>query len=87
MTAARGGMPVITGQVTAEFWAPGRDPEHDPAARDAPDHAVPCAYDARIRRWTARVDTAGWEPGAWTVRGRVSGEDEGWAWRVIPLAA
>lgn len=87
LTAARAGAPVTAGTVVAEFWAPGRDPEHDLAARGTPDHAVPCAYDARTRRWSAAVSTAGWAPGRWTVRGRVRGEHEGWAWQVLPLAA
>lgn len=90
LTAARDGKPVTAGTVVAEFWAPGRDPEHDPDARRHPDHRFLCLYDDRTRRWTTQVDgriTAGWAPGQWTVRGKVSGEHEGWAWQVLPLAA
>jgi hypothetical protein len=85
-----GGAPVTSGTVTAEFWSPGRDPERDPAARESPDHAVPCEYDERSRRWLARVDsTAGWAPGTWTVRGRAvaASSAEGWAWQTFGLAA
>jgi hypothetical protein len=82
VTAARAGNPVTSGPVTAEFWAPGADPEQDLA-----DHEAPCAYDERTRRWTARVDTAGWDPGLWTVRGAVRGQESGWGWSTFPLAA
>lgn len=82
VTAARDGRPVTDGPVTAEFWAPGRDPEHD-----RPDHGFLCAYDERNRRWLARVDTAGWAPGLWTVRGAVRAQDSGWGWSTFPLAA
>jgi hypothetical protein len=85
VTAARAGRPVTEGLVTAEFWAPGRDPEHDPAARADPDHAVPASFDAPSRRWLARVPTAGWTPGTWTVRGRVAGDNETWAWVTFGL--
>jgi hypothetical protein len=89
LSAVRSGCPVITGQVTAEFWAPGTDPVSDPAVRAAPSFSVPCTYDESRRRWTAQVATAGWAPGVWTVRGRVAGSDggEGWAWQSLPLAA
>lgn len=82
VTAARDGSPVTDGPVTAEFWAPGTDP-----ARDLPACEVPCFYDERNRRWLARVDTAGWVPGRWTVRGAVRGTESGWAWSAFPLAA
>ena len=85
VTAARAGAPVTGGAVTAEFWAPGRDPEHDAAARGDPDHAAPCTFEPRSRRWLARVSTAGWAPGTWTVRSRVAGEDETWAWATFGL--
>lgn len=86
MTAARRGRPVTDGAVTAEFWAPGRDPEHDAADRADPDHAVPASFDAASRRWLARVPTHGWTPGTWTVRGRVAGDDETWGWATFGLA-
>jgi hypothetical protein len=82
VTAARSGYPVTSGSVTAEFWAPGADLKHD-----LPDHEVPCAYDERTRRWTARVDTAGWAPGLWTVRGAARGAESGSGWSTFPLAA
>jgi hypothetical protein len=82
VTAARDGKPVTEGPVTAEFWAPGTDPEHH-----GPEHSAPCVYDERNRRWLALVDTAGWEPGRWMVCGRVGGQVSGWAWSSFPLAA
>jgi hypothetical protein len=85
VTAARAGRPVTEGEVTAEFWAPGRDPEHDPDARRSPDHSASCAFEPSTRRWLARVATAGWPPGTWTVRGRVSGDHETWSWATFPL--
>jgi hypothetical protein len=84
------GRPVTAGPVAAEFWGPGRDPEHDLAVRAAPDHRVLCSYDSAARRWLARVDgrvTAGWAPGTWTVRGWVHGEPAGWGWATFGLAA
>lgn len=71
----------------AEFFAPGRDPEHDPADRIPDRQAVP-AFDEASRTYAAEVSTAGWEPGSWTVRGAVLGPDgvpEGWAWFRFPL--
>jgi hypothetical protein len=82
VTAARDGSPVTDGPVAAEFWAPGKDPEHEVA-----DYWAPCVYDERNRRWLARVDTTGWAPGRWTVRGVVRGDEPGWAWSSFPLAA
>jgi hypothetical protein len=83
VTAARDGSPVTDGPVLAEFWAPGRDPEHDPAVRDDPDQQRLCSYDSRTRRWLVQLRTTGWAPGIWTVRGRVY--DEGWGWSTFPL--
>ena len=85
--AVRKGRAVSSGQVIAQFWAPGRDPGRDPGVREAPDHVVPCAYDPRTRRWSALVSTAGWPPGTWTVRGLVGEEPAGSAWGTFPLAA
>lgn len=86
VSAVRDGRVISSGQVTAQFWAPGRDPEHDPEARQDPDHAAPCAYDPRTRRWSALVSTAGWLPGTWTVRGLVEEDVAGSAWGTFPLA-
>jgi hypothetical protein len=74
VTVARGGAPVGDGAVTAEFYAPGRDPEV-PDVRWSPDHREPCAYDKASRRWSCAVHTRGWAPGWWQVRGVVDGPD------------
>jgi hypothetical protein len=71
----------------AQFYAPGRDPEHDPAARD-PDKVLVLPFDAVTRHYGADVRTVhpdgrAWAPGTWTVRAAVLGADgapEGWAW-------
>lgn len=80
------------GYATAEFWAPGRDPEGDPAARGRPDHVAELFWDEKSRAWTAAVDTEGWAPGTWTVRARASctgrqGPLKGWAWQSLLLEA
>lgn len=80
------------GSAVAEFWAPGRDPEHDPAARGRPDHVVECFFDEKLRAWTAAVSTEGWQAGTWTVRGRAActgrhGPLKGWGWQDMPLSA
>jgi hypothetical protein len=80
------------GYAVAEFWAPGRDPEHDPEAREHPDYQVELAWHEELRAWAAHADTAGWAPGTWTVRGRANvstgqGPAKGWAWGTLPLAA
>lgn len=67
----RSGRTVDEGQVIAEFWEPGRDPEHNAQHEASPDHVAPCTFDPRSRRWTAEVDTTGWPSGVWTLRGRV----------------
>lgn len=85
-----GGMSVKEGTVIADFWAPGRDPQHDPADRDRPDHSLPCTYSAAERGWTALADTTGWTPGQWVLRGRVAaatplGNAKGWDWSTLVL--
>jgi hypothetical protein len=80
------------GYALAEFWEPGRDPEHDPSQRDRPDRIVELEWDEALRAWSGYVDTAGWAPGTWTVRGRAQcptgrGPAKGWAWGALPLAA
>jgi hypothetical protein len=75
---------VRTGYVVAEFWAPGTD------TSESPDHCAPCFYAESSAAWVAVVDTTGWEPGVWTLRGRVtSNEDDatGWSWGTLPLSA
>ncbi len=80
------------GSAVAEFWQPGRDPEHDPVQRQAPDRVVELQWDEALRGWFAYVDTEGWAPGTWAVRGRAHcptdrGPAKGWAWGVLQLAA
>ncbi len=87
VAASRAGSLPQLARVTAEFWSPGRDPEHDPAERQRPDHSSPCSFDPRLLRWTAVVGTSGWAPGTWTVRGRADdGGAFGWAWSSFRLA-
>lgn len=86
------GKVVRQGSVVAEFWKPGRDPQADPEVRASPDRHAECVFEEKALAWVALVPTGGWEPGEWTVRGRVSGETgagdaHGWGWQVIPLAA
>jgi len=88
VAASRSGSVPEQALVTAEFWGPGRDPEHDLPARRSPDHAAPCEFDPASRRWTAVLSTDGWEPGTWTVRGRAdAGGAAGWGWSTFRLAA
>jgi hypothetical protein len=71
IAADRSGRSVTAGRVAAEFWAPGRDPQHNSGDEASPDHVIACLFDSGTRKWTAEVDTTGWLPGAWTLRGRV----------------
>ena len=99
MVRVKGSLPapdgrvVREGDVLAEFWRPGRDPRGDAAQRSTPDHYVACLFDEQTSSWVTRASTAGWGPGTWTVRGRLttpvtSGEPgEGWAWLTFDLAA
>jgi hypothetical protein len=91
IAADRSGRSVSSGQVDAEFWAPGRDPQHNPDHEASPDHVIACLFDSGTRKWTAEVDTTGWLPGAWTLRGRVATEQPELSglsdWRSLPLAA
>lgn len=85
--AVRGDGSVHKGSAVALFFAPGRDPEHDPADR-SPDRQVVLAPDPAARGYAASVPTAGWAPGTWTVQGVVLGPDgspEGWGWYRLPL--
>lgn len=91
-TADSNGRVAREGWAVAEFWAPGKDPEHDPSVRDRPDKSFECFWDEPSRAWTAHVETEGWEPGSWTVRGRAAcqtaqGPAKGWSWAAMPLAA
>jgi hypothetical protein len=75
------------GGAIAEFFAPGRDPQHDPGDRE-PDSSVPLGFDPVTRTYGADVPTAAWAPGTWTVRGAVlgaDGEPEGWGWYSFTL--
>jgi hypothetical protein len=55
------------GHATAQFWAPG----HVPGECD-PEWNVTAVWDSGNRGFTAFVETHGWAPGTWTVRGKVS---------------
>lgn len=71
----------------AVFFAPGKDPRVNPADR-TPDRQVILALDPAARIYGAKVSTAGWAPGAWTVQGVVLGPDgapEGWEWHAFTL--
>ena len=73
---------LLRGPGIAEFFCPGKDPEHTPADR-VPDRQAPLSFDEAARTHTAQVSTAGWQPGAWTLRGAVldaAGVPSGWAW-------
>jgi hypothetical protein len=73
----------------AQFYAPGRDPEHDPADRE-PDRVLVLPFDPVTRFYARDVATAGWAPGTWTLRGVVldaGGTLEGWAWHRFPVEA
>lgn len=85
--AVRGDGSLHKGSALARFFAPGKDPEHDPADRD-PDRQVVLAPDQGTRGYAAQVPTAGWPPGSWTVQAVVLAPDgtaEGWAWYRMPL--
>jgi hypothetical protein len=85
VSASSGGAVVREARVLAEFWRPGRDPQHLPETRDNPDRIKSCEFDGRY--WGARVDTTGWEPGDWTVRGLVTGAATGWDWKTLTVEA
>ena len=71
----------------AEFYTPGKDPEHVQADRD-PDKLLILPFDPVTRTYGREVSTAGWEPGTWTVRGVVLGPDgvpDGWEFFRFPL--
>lgn len=89
---AKLGKVVHDGTVIAEFWAPGRDPQNDPEARDHPDYSAECFWDGDDRAWSAHVLTEGWAPGTWAVRCRAAtvtelGDARGWGWGTLQLAA
>lgn len=67
MRAARPDGSVVRAPALAEFFAPGKDPERDPASR-----VVPLVFDEASRLYGAEVSTAGWAPGLWTYRGTVT---------------
>jgi hypothetical protein len=50
-----------------DFFAPGKDPEHNPADRTI-DHTAVGNFDLRVQGYLAYVQTAGWTPGIWTYR-------------------
>jgi hypothetical protein len=76
--AARSGALVREGEVVAQFWRPGHDP--GPGGYP-PDKQAACRFDEAARGWVADVDTTGWEPGTWKVRGlaRDPADRQGWA--------
>jgi hypothetical protein len=83
----RGSGAAHRGSAVAAFFAPGKDPERDPASRD-PDRLAVLAFDPAARAYAAEVPTLGWVPGTWTVRGTVLGPDgtpEGWEYSRFPL--
>lgn len=54
------------GHCEAEFFRPGHDPD------GSPDFSVPAVWDAAARGFVSWVTTGdGWEPGTWTVQGRI----------------
>ena len=82
LRASRPDGSVVRGPAIAAFFCPGKDPRRVPADR-IPDRQVPLSFDETSRTCAAQVSTAGWEPGAWTVRGTsldASGVPAGWAW-------
>jgi hypothetical protein len=91
--AHHGGRVAREGTVTAQFWAPGRDPRADPSLGSSPDLLVPLAWSEAQRAWCALVPTGGWAPGTWVMRGSAACPDLenvvclGWAWAVLELAA
>lgn len=85
--AVRGDGSLHRGSAVALFFAPGRDPAHDPADR-SPDRQVVLAPDPAARGYAATVPTAGWASGTWTVQAVVLAPDgaaEGWSWSSVPL--
>jgi hypothetical protein len=89
LRAAKPDGQVVRAAAIAEFYRPGKDPEHQLADR-IPDRQVPLSFDAASRTYGAEVSTTGWLPGDWTLRGSVldaSGVPSGWGWSGFTLEA
>ena len=84
------GQVIKEGTVVAEFWGPDVNPMTDQAARDNPAATALCSFDGH-QSWECRVDTTGWAPGIWTVRGKVDAyatpdeQAKGWAFSTFTL--
>lgn len=71
----------------AAFFGPGKDPQHRVSDRE-PDREVPLVFDEVTRTYGAEPSTAGWQPGTWTVQGKVldgRGAADGWGWQWFTL--
>lgn len=67
------GDPIVDMNGTVEFYGPGKNPVKVPGDRvvDSGPHAL--LYDPDLQAYKAEVSTAGFAPGKWTVRLRLSG--------------
>jgi hypothetical protein len=64
------GQVVRSGVAEVDFWAPGAD------TSQPPDYVLPAAWDNAARGFLCLADTAGWAPGTWLYRGRVTADTD-----------
>src|SRR5438128_929139 len=51
-----------TSTVVVNLYRPTKSPKTSDSDRAAPDHSVTLAYDASLRAYYGKVNTAGWPP-------------------------
>lgn len=82
LRASRPNGTTVRACAVAAFFAPGKDPQRRPGDRE-PDFEVQLVFDEVSRTYGAEPSTAGWEPGTWTVQGKVMGDcgaADGWGY-------
>jgi|SRR6185503_17957022 len=79
-------LPVSDAVCTVDFFAPPKDPEHNPADRTA-DHTFTATFDSGQNAYTIDVDTTGWAAGQWTYRGKLVSTKTGFEYGTFVLLA
>jgi hypothetical protein len=78
------GVQITTGTVTADFFAPPKDPSSVVADRATVDHTAALTYGTK---WTGTISSTGWAPGVWWMRVSIAGTYAAWVYQSFTIAA
>jgi hypothetical protein len=79
------GQAITDGQLSVEFYAPGKDPKNLPDDRVKDQGPYDMTWSDEAQAYFVQVSTAGWVAGKWTYKVTLTGGYDSWEYATLTL--